>query len=235
MVTFLAGPLESTTERYHISACAVIKSTLMLQRIVFAFALAAAAQNTRPLDAEKWWQKAVIYEVYPRSFADSNGDGIGDINGITQHLDYLKGLGVDAIWLTPIYPSPQVDFGYDISNYTAIDPQYGTMADFEQLMAEAKTRNIRVVMDLVLNHTSDKHPWFEESRSSRNNPKADWYIWRDGKPNHQPPNNWQSIFGHSAWQFDAARGQYYYHDFYKEQPDLNWRNPEVRKAMYDSV
>ncbi len=207
----------------------------MLQRIVFAFALAAAAQNTRPLDAEKWWQKAVIYEVYPRSFADSNGDGIGDINGITQHLDYLKGLGVDAIWLTPIYPSPQVDFGYDISNYTGIDPQYGTMADFDHLMAEAKTRNIRVVMDLVLNHTSDKHPWFEESRSSRNNPKADWYIWRDGKPNHQPPNNWQSIFGHSAWQFDATRGQYYYHDFYKEQPDLNWRNPEVRKAMYDSV
>lgn len=207
----------------------------MLQRIVFAFALAAAAQNTRPLDAEKWWQKAVIYEVYPRSFADSNGDGIGDINGITQHLDYLKGLGVNAIWLTPIYPSPQVDFGYDISNYTAIDPQYGTMADFDRLLAEAKKRNIRLVMDLVLNHTSDKHPWFEESRSSRDNPKADWYIWRDGKPNHQPPNNWQSIFGHSAWQFDAKRGQYYYHDFYKEQPDLNWRNPEVRKAMYDSV
>ncbi len=207
----------------------------MLRKIVFALALAAAAQNTRPLDATKWWQKAVIYEIYPRSFADSNGDGIGDINGITAHLDYLKELGTDAIWLTPIYPSPQVDFGYDISNYVAIDPQYGTMADFDHMMAEAKKRDIRVVMDLVLNHTSDKHPWFEESRSSRNNPKADWYIWRDGKPNHQPPNNWQSIFGHSAWQFDPQRGQYYYHDFYKEQPDLNWRNPEVRKAMYDSV
>jgi alpha-glucosidase len=190
---------------------------------------------TTSLQAANWWEKAVIYEIYPRSFADTNGDGIGDLNGITKHLDYLKDLGVDAIWITPVYPSPQVDFGYDISDYTAIDPQYGTMADFDRLITEARKRNIRVVMDLVLNHTSDQHKWFLESRSSRDNPKADWYIWRDGKPNHQPPNNWISIFGHSAWQFDEKRGQYYYHDFYKQQPDLNWRNPEVRKAMYDTV
>src|ERR1051326_4897052 len=155
------------------------------------------------LGAANWWDHAVIYEIYPRSFADTNGDGIGDLIGITQHLDYLKDLGVDAIWITPVCPSPQVDFGYDISDYTAIDPQYGTMADFDRLVSEVGKRNISVIMDLVLNHTSDRHKWFEESRSSRTNPKADWYLWRDGKPNHQPPNN--------------------------------WRNPEVRKAMYDVV
>jgi len=183
--------------------------------------------------APEWWRQAVIYQIYPRSFGDTNGDGVGDLNGITAHLDYLRDLGVDGIWITPFYPSPQVDFGYDISDYRNVDPQYGTLADFDRLVAEAKKRNIRVLADLVLNHTSDKHPWFVESRFSRTNPKADWYVWRDGKPNHEPPNNWQSLFGGSSWEYDAKRGQYYYHEFYKEQPDLNWHNPEVRKAMYD--
>ncbi len=167
---------------------------------------------------------------------DSNGDGIGDLNGITSRLDYLQALGVNAIWLTPIYPSPQVDFGYDISDYTAIDPKYGTLNDFDRLVAEARKHNIGVIMDLVLNHTSDKHPWFEESASSRTNPKADWYVWREPKMvngHREPPNNWISVFGHSAWQWDPARKQYYYHRFYIQQPDLNWNNPEVRKAMYD--
>src|ERR1700757_4544254 len=178
-----------------------------------------------------WWKNAVIYEIYPRSFQDSNGDGVGDINGITKRLDYLKGLGVDAIWITPMYPSPQVDFGYDIADYTAIDPQYGTLADFDRLVKEASARDLRVIMDFVPNHTSDLHPWFIESRSSRTNAKRDWYIWRDGKAPGQPPNNWQSWFGHSAWKFDPKTNQYYYHYFYPQQPDLNWRNPEVKTAM----
>ena len=181
---------------------------------------------------DEWWKHAVFYEIYPRSFNDSNGDGTGDINGITAKLDYLKKLGVDAIWLTPCYPSPQVDFGYDISNYTEIAPEYGTMADFEKLVAAAKKRNIRIVMDLVMNHTSDKHPWFVESSSSKVNPKRNWYIWHDGKDGG-PPNNWQSTFGHSAWEFSAPTKQFYYHYFYPQQPDLNYRNPEVRKAMMD--
>ncbi|PYU57685.1 MAG: glucohydrolase [Acidobacteria bacterium] len=184
---------------------------------------------------DPWWKHAVIYEIYPRSFQDSNGDGVGDINGITSRLDYLRDLGIDAIWISPMYPSPLVDFGYDVSDYTAIDPLYGTLADFDRLVSEGKKRNIRVVMDFVPNHTSDQHPWFKESRSSRTNPKRDWYVWRDGKEPGQPPNNWQSWFGHSAWQLDPATNQYYYHHFYTEQPDLNWRNPEVRKAMYDAL
>ena len=184
---------------------------------------------------DPWWKHAVIYEIYPRSFQDSNGDGVGDINGITSRLDYLRDLGIDAIWISPMYPSPLVDFGYDISDYTAIDPLYGTMADFDRMVSEAKKRNIRVIMDFVPNHTSDQHPWFAESRSSRTNPKRDWYIWRDGKGTGQPPNNWQSWFGHSAWKFDPTTSQYYYHHFYTEQPDLNWRNPQVRKAMYDGM
>lgn len=184
---------------------------------------------------DPWWKHAVIYEIYPRSFQDSNGDGIGDLKGITERLDYLQTLGVNAIWLTPIYPSPQYDFGYDISNYEAIDPMYGTLQQFDTLVAEAKKRHIRVIMDLVLNHTSDQHPWFQESRSSRNNPKRDWYIWRDGKGPGIPPNNWQSDFGHSAWTYDAKTKQWYYHKFEVQQPDLNWRNPEVRKAMYKVV
>jgi alpha-glucosidase len=192
----------------------------------FAIGVCLAADND-------WWRTAVIYEIYPRSFGDSNGDGIGDLNGITEHLDYLKDLGVDAIWITPFYPSPQVDFGYDISDYRAIDPQFGTMADFDRLMVQARKRNIRVINDMVLNHTSDRHPWFIESKSSRTNPKANWYIWHDPKPGGGPPNNWQSIFGHSAWTYEDSRKQYYYHAFYKQQPDLNWRDNDVRKAMYD--
>jgi alpha-glucosidase len=183
-----------------------------------------------------WWKNAVIYEVYPRSFQDTNGDGIGDLNGITKRLDYLKELGVDAIWLTPVYPSPQVDFGYDISNYRDIDPQYGTLADFDRLVAEAGKRHIRVIMDMVMNHTSDQHEWFIQSRSSRDNPYRDWYMWHDGKgetatSKGEPPNNWQSLFGHSAWQWDEKTRQYYYHKFYIQQPDLNWNNPKVHEAF----
>lgn len=181
---------------------------------------------------DEWWKHAVFYEIYPLSFNDSNGDGVGDLNGITAKLDYLKKLDIDAIWLTPCYPSPKVDFGYDISNYKDIAPEYGTMADFDRLVAEAKKRNIRIVMDLVMNHTSDKHPWFVESSSSKTNPKRNWYIWRDGK-NGGPPNNWQSTFGHSAWEFSPSTKQYYYHYFYPQQPDLNYRNPEVVKAMME--
>ena len=215
-------------------------STLLIASSVPALAQAKAsasshASHTTHAD-RPWWDNAVIYEIYPRSFQDSNGDGIGDLNGITSRLDYLKTLGVDAVWLTPIYPSPQVDFGYDISDYRAVDPQYGTLADFDRLQAQAKERNIGVIMDMVLNHTSDKHRWFIESSSSRTNPKANWYVWNDGKlvnGKREPPNNWVSLFGGSAWQWDAKRNQYYYHEFYVQQPDLNWRNPEVRKAMYD--
>ncbi len=187
-----------------------------------------------------WWKHAIIYEIYPRSFQDSNGDGTGDLNGITDRLGYLQSLGVDAIWIAPCYPSPQVDFGYDISNYEAIDPQYGTMADFENLVSQAKKHHIRIIMDMVMNHTSDQHPWFKESESSRTNPKRDWYIWRDpkgytkaGKP--IPPNNWLSAFGGSAWQWDPKTKQFYYHMFYKQQPDLNWRNPQVEQAMFGVI
>jgi alpha-glucosidase len=186
--------------------------------------------------SDEWWRHAVIYEIYPHSFQDSDGDGVGDLRGITSRLNYLRDLGIDAIWITPMYPSPGIDYGYDISDYTAIDPTYGTMADFDNLVAEARKRNIRVIMDYVINHTSDQHPWFKESRSSRTNPKRDWYVWRDGKgqtatDKGQPPNNWQSWFGHSAWQWDETTRQYYYHYFYVQQPDLNWRNPEVHTAM----
>ncbi|MGB6744986.1 MAG: alpha-glucosidase [Terracidiphilus sp.] len=200
-----------------------------------------AAVKTASQQSERdWWKNAVIYEIYPRSFQDSNGDGLGDLNGITQRLDYLQELGVDAIWLTPVYPSPQVDFGYDISDYRAIDPQYGTMADFDRLVDEAAKRHIRVIMDMVMNHTSDQHKWFLESRSSRDNPYRDWYVWRDGKgetttSQGEPPNNWQSYFGHSAWQWDPKTRQYYYHKFYIQQPDLNWYNPKVHQAFKDIV
>lgn len=181
-----------------------------------------------------WWKNAVIYEVYPRSFGDSNGDGIGDLNGITAHLDYLKDLGVDAIWIAPFYPSPQVDFGYDVADYRNVEPQYGTLADFDRLVAEAKKRGIKVIIDMVLNHTSDKHPWFLESRSSRTNPKADWYVWHDAKEGGQPPNNWTSgLGGGSSWQWVAERSQFYYHNYLAYQPDLNWRNPEVRAEAFD--
>ena len=196
---------------------------------------AAALPQQKSVDAEghQWWQHAVFYEIYARSFADSNNDGVGDLNGIASKLDYLKDLGVDAIWITPCFPSPQVDFGYDVSDYEAIDPMYGTMKDFDRLVSEAKKRNIRVLLDFVVNHTSDKHKWFEDSRSSKTAEHRDWYIWRDGKGMGQPPNNWYSTFGLSAWKFDPKTNQYYYHYFYPEQPDLNWRNPAVEKAMLD--
>jgi alpha-glucosidase len=215
------------------------KHLCAMSALALASCLWAQTANTHPTAtasaSQPWWKGAVLYEIYPRSFQDSNNDGIGDLNGITQRLDYLKTLGVDAIWLSPIYPSPQVDFGYDISNYEDIDPQYGTLKDFDHLAAEAKKRDIRVIMDLVLNHTSDKHPWFIASRSSKTDPKRNWYVWRDGKGPGQPPNNWQSDFGHSAWEYDQKTGQFYYHKFYIQQPDLNWNNPQVRKAMYDVV
>jgi len=184
-------------------------------------------------EGQPWWQHAVFYEIYPRSFADSNNDGLGDLRGITSKLDYLHRLGVDAIWISPCYPSPQFDFGYDVADYENIDPMYGTLADFDVLTREAHKRGIRVIMDFVVNHSSYKHPWFLESKSSRNSPRRDWYIWRDGKGPVQPPNNWESSFGGSAWTLDPATGQYYYHYFEAEQPDLNWRNPAVEKAMFD--
>ena len=183
----------------------------------------------------KWWQTAVFYQVYPRSFADGNGDGIGDIPGIISRLDYLQELGIDAIWLSPHYPSPQFDVGYDIADYTNVEPAYGTLDDFKHLLDGAHQRGIRLILDLVLNHTSDQHSWFQESRSSRDNPKRDWYVWRDPQPDGSPPNNWDSTFGGSAWEFDPSTGQYYYHFFFKEQPDLNWRNPQVKQAMWDAI
>jgi alpha-glucosidase len=175
----------------------------------------------------EWWKRAAIYEIYPRSFQDGNGDGIGDLRGILRRLDYLVELGVDAIWISPVYPSPMADFGYDISDYCGIDPIFGTMADFDRLLAEVHRRGLRLILDFVPNHTSDQHPWFLESRSSRENAKRDWYLWRD------EPNNWSSNFGGSGWEFDEKTGQYYYHSFLKQQPDLNWRNPAVANAMFD--
>jgi alpha-glucosidase len=181
-----------------------------------------------------WWRDGVIYQIYPRSFADSNGDGIGDLQGIIGKLDYLADLGVDGVWLSPINPSPDKDFGYDVSDYFDIDPKYGTIADFDRLLKEAHKRNLHIIMDLVLNHTSDQNAWFQNSRSSLDNPYRDWYIWRENpKGKEVPPNNWQSVFGGKAWQFDETTGQWYYHMFVKEQPDLNWRNPEVYKKMMD--
>jgi alpha-glucosidase len=181
-----------------------------------------------------WWKEAVFYEIYPRSFLDTDGDGIGDLDGITSKLDYLQSLGVTALWITPFFPSPQVDFGYDVSDFEGVDPQFGSLEDFDRLLAEAHRRDIQVVIDLVLNHTSDRHPYFVSSRSSRSSALRDWYVWRD-PVNGGPPNNWASIFEPSAWTLDEKTGQYYYHAFYAEQPDLNWRNPEVETALMDSV
>jgi alpha-glucosidase len=182
------------------------------------------------MDETLWWRDGVIYQIYPRSFADRDGDGLGDLPGITARLDYLAKLGVDAIWLSPFYPTPDRDFGYDVSDHTAVDPRFGSLADFDRLLAEAHRRGIRLILDLVLNHTSDQHPWFLESRSGRGNPKSDWYLWQD-----RVPNNWQSVFGGRAWTYDPQRGQYYYHMFLAEQPDVNWRNPQVRQAQLDVV
>ncbi len=181
----------------------------------------------------RWWQKGIVYQIYPRSFQDSNGDGVGDLPGIVRRLDYLQSLNINAIWLSPIYPSPMHDFGYDVADYTGIHPLFGTLADFDRLLAEAHRRGLKVILDLVPNHTSDEHPWFIQSRASRNNPKRDWYIWRDPAPGGGPPNNWMSYFGGSAWAFDETTGQYYLHLFDVHQPDLNYRNPAVREAMFN--
>jgi alpha-glucosidase len=187
--------------------------------------------------AEKhlWWQTGIIYQIYPRSFMDSNGDGIGDLPGILSRMDYVQSLNVRAIWLSPIYPSPMHDFGYDVADYTGIHPLFGTMADFDALLADAHRRGLKLILDLVPNHTSDQHPWFIESRNSRDNPKRDWYIWRDPAPDGGPPNNWLSFFGGPAWTFDPQTGQYYLHQFVTQQPELNYRNPAVLSAMLDSM
>ncbi len=222
------------------------RSTLPLRRLPAAFAalltcLASVLSSAAPTapSTDPWWRHAVIYEIYPRSFQDSNGDGTGDLNGITQRLDYLEQLGVDAIWIAPIYPSPQVDFGYDISDYEGIDPRYGTFADFDRLLAEAGRRRIRVILDMVLNHTSDKHPWFLDAARSRESPHHDFYVWSEGRVDptggRRPPNNWVSLFGGSAWEFVPAVGEFYYHRFYRQQPDLNWRNLQVERAMFGAV
>src|SRR5262245_44092133 len=197
------------------------------------------------LSQSDWWKNGVVYQIYPRSFADSDGNGLGDLPGIVEHLDYLndgtpESLGIDAIWLSPIYPSPDFDFGYDVADYLGVDPKFGTLADFNRLVEESHRRGIRVILDLVLNHTSHEHAWFEASRSSRSGPYADWYIWRDSPGRsvfggRRPPNNWRSYFGGSAWAWDEKRGQFYLHTFLRLQPDLNWRNPEVRAALLDVV
>ncbi|MGK6321028.1 alpha-amylase family glycosyl hydrolase [Sphingomonas sp. DT-204] len=184
---------------------------------------------------KRWWEAGCVYQVYPRSFQDSDGDGVGDLNGIRRRLDHLADLGVDAIWLSPMFPSPMADFGYDVADYCGVDPLFGTIEDFDALLAAAHERGLRLLLDFVPNHSSDRHPWFVESRSSRTSPKRDWYIWRDPAPGGGPPNNWTSDFGGPAWEHDAATGQYYYHAFLKEQPDLNWRNPELRRAMFDAM
>jgi alpha-glucosidase len=215
-------------------ALLVLSSTSLLAQA------ARPTKNTEPqmpinkfANRTDWWKHSVLYEIYPRSYADSNNDGTGDLNGITQHLDHLARLGVDAIWITPCFPSPQVDFGYDVSDYRNIDPQYGTLQDFDRLVSEAKKRNIKVILDFVVNHTSDQHRWFIESQKSRTNAYRDYYIWRDGKGEGQPPNNWTSTFGGPSWSLSATTNQWYYHFFYPQQPDLNWRNAKVEKEMFD--
>jgi alpha-glucosidase len=185
-----------------------------------------------PASSSSWWRDGVIYQVYPRSFADSNGDGIGDLEGIRGKLDHIAWLGAAGIWISPFFPSPMADFGYDVADYCDVDPIFGTLADFDRLLRDAHARGIRVILDFVPNHSSDQHPWFRESRSSRTHPKRDWYVWRDPAPGGGAPNNWVSLFGGPAWEWDEATGQYYLHSFLKEQPELNWRNPEVERAMH---
>lgn len=182
-----------------------------------------------------WPLNSVVYQIYPRSFYDKTGDGIGDLQGITAKLDYLQYLGINAIWLSPVYPSPQADFGYDVADYTDIDKIYGTLSDFDELLAASHKNGIKIMMDFIPNHTSSQHAWFMDSKSSKDNPKRDWYIWRDPGPNNTPPNNWQSVFGGSAWEYDETTEQYYYHAFDINQPDLNWRNLEVQHAMFDAM
>jgi alpha-glucosidase len=210
----------------------LLLSTILL---VLCCSVLLSAQTKTDAEGHPWWQHAVFYEVYPRSFADSNQDGVGDLKGITSKMKYLHDLGVDAIWISPCFPSPQVDFGYDVSDYENIDPMYGTLADFDKMVAEGKKHGVRIILDFVVNHSSDQHAWFLDSKSSKNAPHRDWYIWRDGKGPGQPPNNWTSLFGGSAWKFDPTTNQYYYHYFYAQQPDLNWRNPAVEKTMLDTT
>jgi alpha-glucosidase len=186
-------------------------------------------------DRHRWWQKGIVYEIYVRSFADADGDGVGDLEGIRSRLDYLAWLGVDALWITPFFPSPMVDGGYDVADYTGVEPLFGTLETFDRLVADAHARSLRVICDFVPNHTSDRHPWFIASRRSRDDPRRDWYLWRDPGPDGGPPTNWLSEFGGPAWTLDEATGQYYYHAFASAQPDLNWRNPAVREAMYDAM
>jgi alpha-glucosidase len=209
------------------------RSLLGLAILLFVTLTCASGQSAVDEEGHAWWQHAVFYEIYPRSFADSNNDGIGDIPGITSKLDYLHWLGVDAVWIAPMFPSPHVDWGYDVSDYYGVDPDYGTLKDMDELLAKGKQRNIRVLLDFVLTYTSDQNKWFQQSKSLRTDPKRDWYIWRDSKDANQPPNNWTSLFGGSAWKHDSATTQWYYHYFYPPQPNLNWRNPEVEKNMFD--
>ena len=197
--------------------------------------VAEVYKQAMELDVAPWWQTGVVYQIYPRSFQDSNGDGVGDLPGIAARLDHLASLGVDAIWISPFYPSPMKDFGYDVSDYTDVDPLFGRLADFDRLLAAAHERGLAVIIDWVPNHTSDQHSWFLASRSSRDSPQRDWYVWRDPKPDGSLPNNWLSAFGGPAWTWDERTRQYYLHTFLKEQPDLNWRNPAVRRAMLDTL
>ncbi|MCU0729547.1 MAG: alpha-amylase family glycosyl hydrolase, partial [Sphingopyxis sp.] len=192
------------------------------------------AQSMTVLAEQPWWRGAVIYQIYPRSFADSNDDGIGDIPGITARLDHIASLGVDAIWVSPFFTSPMLDFGYDVADFRDVDPIFGTLADFDAMVARAHALGIKVIIDQVYSHTSDQHAWFKESRTSRINPKADWYVWADPKPDGTAPNNWQSIFSGPAWTWDARRRQFYFHNFLKEQPDLNLHNPDVQAALLDA-
>lgn len=215
-----------------VNHCPCVDSVVLVGAgLLGVYGAAESPAVTRP-----WWQTGVVYQVYPRSFRDTDGDGIGDLPGITEKLPYLADIGVDIVWLSPIYPSPMADFGYDISNYTGIAPEYGTMSDFDALLEEAHRLGLRLLLDFVPNHSSNEHPWFVESRSSVDNPKRDWYVWSDStRYNSSAPNNWQSVFGGSSWEADGATNQSYYHAFLKEQPDLNYRNPEVVAAMQDVV
>jgi alpha-glucosidase len=194
-----------------------------------------ALTSSEDVAAFPWWQRGVIYQIYPRSFQDTNGDGTGDLRGITERLDHLVWLGIDAFWISPFYPSPMADFGYDVSDYCEVDPLFGSLSDFDNLLEVAHARGLKVIIDFVPNHTSDEHPWFLESRSSRDNPKRDWYLWADPKPDGSPPNNWLAVFGGPAWTLDENTGQYYHHGFLPQQPDLNWRNPDVKEAMFAAL
>ncbi len=222
-------------KRSSLSLRVLASMTLPVLWMLLGSLFAAAQAKSTDAEGHQWWQHAVFYEIYPRSFADSNNDGVGDLNGISSKMSYLHELGVDAVWITPCYPSPQVDFGYDVADYRDIDPMYGNLTAFDRMVTEGKKHYVRIIMDFVPNHTSDQHQWFLDSKSSPTAAHRDWYIWRDGKGQGQPPNNWVSLFGGSAWKMDPTTIQFYYHFFYAQQPDLNWRNPEVEKAMLETM